>query len=136
MGERRSMSTSGTLNGKVALVTGGGRGIGKACALALAKAGADTIVCSRTPKEVKKVADEIRALSRKGLALTCDVTDTAQVQTMAEGLIDQFGAIDILVNNAGLGRSHRFLDHPDDLWYQMLAINLTSVYHVTKAFVP
>ncbi len=124
------------LNGKVALVTGGGRGIGQACAGALAEAGADVVVCSRTENEINVVAEKIRSIGRRSLALVCDVAEAAQVRRMADEVIGQFGAVEILVNNAGLGRSHRFIDHPDELWDQMLAINLTSVYSVTKAFVP
>ncbi len=130
------MSVSDTLNGKVALVTGSGRGIGRACAVAMASAGADVAVCSRTAGEIDEVAGDIRVIGRKALAVTCDVTDAAQVQRMAGEVIGQFGVVDILVNNAGLGRSHRFADHPDELWHQLLAVNLTSVYYVTKAFVP
>jgi NAD(P)-dependent dehydrogenase (short-subunit alcohol dehydrogenase family) len=125
-----------TLNGKVALVTGGGRGIGEACAVALAEAGADVAVCSRSSGEIDVVAGRIRAMGRRSQAVVCDVTDADQVRRMAEEVNSQFGPVEILVNNAGLGRSHRFVDHPDELWSQMLAINLTSVYYVTKAFVP
>ena len=124
------------LNGKIALVTGGGRGIGEACAVALAEAGADVVVCSRSSGEVDVVAEKIRALGRRALPVVCDVTDGDQVRRMADQANDQFGAVEILVNNAGLGRSHRFVDHPDELWDQMLAVNLTGVYYVTKAFVP
>jgi NAD(P)-dependent dehydrogenase (short-subunit alcohol dehydrogenase family) len=125
-----------TLNGKIALVTGGGRGIGKACAVALAEAGADVAVCSRSPGEIDVVAGKIRAMGRRALAVVCDVTDAEQVRRMAEEVNSQFEAVEILVNNAGLGRSHRFVDHPDELWDQTLAVNLTSVYRVTKAFAP
>jgi len=125
-----------TLNGKIALVTGGGRGIGEACAVALAEAGADVAVCSRSPIEIDVVAEKIRATGRRALAVVCDVTDACQVRRMAEEVNSQFGFVGILVNNAGLGRSHRFVDHPDELWDRMLAVNLTSAYHVSKAFLP
>jgi NAD(P)-dependent dehydrogenase (short-subunit alcohol dehydrogenase family) len=125
-----------TLNNKIALVTGGGRGIGEACAVALAEAGADVAVCSRSSAEITAVAEKIRAMGRRALAVVCDVTDAWQVRRMAEEVNSQFGAVEVLVNNAGLGRSHRFLDHPDELWDQMLAVNLTSVYHVARTFVP
>ncbi|MBO0858015.1 MAG: SDR family oxidoreductase [Chloracidobacterium sp.] len=125
-----------TLNGKIALVTGGGRGIGKACAVALAEAGADVVVCSRSSGEIDAVAGRIRTAGRRALAMVCDVTDADQVGRMAEEAHSKFGAVEILVNNAGLGRSHRFIDHPDELWDRMLALNLTSAYRVTKAFVP
>jgi NAD(P)-dependent dehydrogenase (short-subunit alcohol dehydrogenase family) len=124
------------LNGKIALVTGGGRGIGEACAVALAEAGADVAVCSRSPGEIDAVAGRVREAGRRALAVVCDVTDAGQVRRMAEEAYSQLGPVEILVNNAGLGRSHRFVDHPDELWDLTLAVNLTSVYQVTKAFVP
>jgi NAD(P)-dependent dehydrogenase (short-subunit alcohol dehydrogenase family) len=130
------MEEMNTLNGKIALITGGGRGIGEACALALAEAGADVAVCSRSSSEIGVVAEKIRAMGRIALAVVCDVTDAEQVQRMAEEVGSHFGNVEILVNNAGLGRSHRFVDHPDELWNQMLAVNLTSVYRVTRAFLP
>jgi len=124
------------LNNKIALVTGGGRGIGEACAVALAASGADVVVCSRSSAEINVVAEKIRGMGRMALAVVCDVTDAGQVRRMAEEVESQFGAVEVLVNNAGLGRSHRFVDHPDELWDQLLAVNLTSVYRVTRAFVP
>src|SRR5262249_45382749 len=137
MGSREKlMNTANALNGKIALVTGGGGGIVEAAAVALAEAGADVVVCSRSPGEIEIVAEKIRAMNRRSLAVVCDVTDADQVRRMAEEAHSQFGAVEILVNNAGLGRSHRFVDHPDEFWDQMMAVNLTSVYYVTKAFVP
>src|SRR5262245_28949980 len=120
-----------SLSGKIALVTGAGRGIGEACAVALAEAGADVAVCSRSSAEIDAVAGRIRETGRRALAVVCDVTDADRVRHMAEEVNSQFGAVEILVNNAGLGRSHRFVDHPDELWDQMLAVNLSSAYHVT-----
>src|SRR5215470_9935013 len=90
----------------------------------------------RSSGEIDAVAEKIRTTGRRALAVVCDVTEADQVRRMAEELNSQFGAVEILVNNVGLGRSHRFVDHPDELWDQMLAVNLTSVYRVTKAFVP
>src|SRR5262245_52951125 len=106
------------LNNKIALVTGGGRGIGEACAVALAEAGADVAVCSRSSAEINAVAEKICATGRRAMAVVCDVTDAGQVRRMAEEVGSKFGAVEILVNNAGLGRSHRFVDHPDELWDQ------------------
>lgn len=130
------MNKAGALNGKTALVTGGGRGIGAACAIALAEAGADVVICSRSGDEIDAVAEKIRDLGVMAMAVVCDVTDAEQVRRMADEVWEDMGMVGILVNNAGLGRSHRFVDHPDELWDQMLAVNLTSVYRVTKAFVP
>jgi NAD(P)-dependent dehydrogenase (short-subunit alcohol dehydrogenase family) len=82
------------------------------------------------------VAGEIKALGRRSLAISSDVTNVAEVLQLAQAVQDEFGGIDILVNNAGTAKSHKFINHPDELWDEMLAVNLTSVYLVTKAFVP
>src|SRR5437588_11479982 len=125
-----------TLTGRRAVVTGAGRGIGRSIALALAGAGADVAVTARTASELEQLVAGIQAMGRQSLGVPCDVTDSEQVQSMATTLIAGLGGIDILVNNAGNAGSHKFLNHPDDLWQRMLSVNLTSVYYVTKAFVP
>lgn len=122
-----------TLTGKRAVVTGAGRGIGRSIALALAQAGADVAVTARTASELEQLADQIQAMGCKSFVIPCDVTDGEQVQRMAKTCTESLGGIDILVNNAGNASSHKFLNHPDDLWQRMLSINLTSVYLVTKA---
>jgi NAD(P)-dependent dehydrogenase (short-subunit alcohol dehydrogenase family) len=118
------------------VVTGAGRGIGRAVALALARAGADVAVTARTMSDLQSVAGEIEGLGRRCVVLKCDVTDAEAVRTMSERVLLALGGIDILVNNAGRGESHAFKGHPDELWHRMIAVNLTSVYYVTKAFVP
>lgn len=123
------------LKGRRALVTGGSKGIGRSTALALALAGADVVVSARHLPELEAVAEEIEALGRRSLAITCDVTDSEQVQRLSADVVESWGGIDILVNNAGLAKSHKFLGHSDELWHQLIAINLTSVYYVTKAVV-
>jgi NAD(P)-dependent dehydrogenase (short-subunit alcohol dehydrogenase family) len=124
------------LAGKRVVVTGAGRGIGHSIALALAQAGADVAVTARTASDLEQLVAEISGMGRKGLAVSCDVTSLEQVQSMAATAISGLGGVDILVNNAGNAGSHKFLNHPDDLWHRMLSVNLTSVYYVTKAFVP
>lgn len=124
------------LAGRRAVVTGAGRGIGRSIALALAGAGADLAVTARTTTDLEQLASDIRAMGRTSLVTSCDVTDPQQVQSMADTFLDGLGGIDILVNNAGNAGSHKFLNHPDELWHRMLAVNLTSVYYVTKAFAP
>ncbi len=131
-----SSENSHLLAGKRAVVTGAGRGIGRSIALALAQAGANVAVTARTPPEIERLVVEIQAMGRKSLAISCDVTDPEQVTHMATTLIDGLGGVDILVNNAGNAGSHKFLNHPDELWHRMLSVNLTSIYYVTKAFVP
>jgi len=124
------------LAGKRAIVTGAGKGIGRSIALALARAGADVAVTARTASDLEILVGEIRALGRTAVAVTCDVTDVDQVQHMATTLLEGLGGLDILVNNAGNAESHKMLDHPDELWHRMLAVNLTGVYYVCKALLP
>lgn len=123
------------LTGKRALITGATRGIGRSIALALSAAGADVVVISRSEADVGALAAEIARLGSRCLGVSCDVTNPDQVTTMADTVIDTVGGVDILVNNAGNAGSAKFANHPDELWHRMLAINLTSVYYVTKAFV-
>jgi 7-alpha-hydroxysteroid dehydrogenase len=92
-----------TLTGKVALVTGGGRGIGRATALALAGYGADVAVLARSADELEEVATEVRRRGRRGLALPCDVTDAAACRAAVARTVAELGRLDILVNNAGGG---------------------------------
>src|SRR6266496_3210517 len=131
-----SSENSPLLAGKRAVVTGAGRGIGRSIALALAQAGANVAVTARTSSEIEQLVAEIQELDRKSMAVPCDVTDPGQVTHMATTLIEGLGGVDILVNNAGNAGSHKFLNHPDELWHRMLSVNLTSVYYVTRAFTP
>jgi NAD(P)-dependent dehydrogenase (short-subunit alcohol dehydrogenase family) len=118
------------------VVTGASRGIGRSVALALALAGADVAVTARTESELEALAEEIRGLGRQALPVACDVTDQAQVQRMADTVYLGLQRVDILVNNAGASGSSKFITHDDELWHRMLAMNMTSVYYVTKAFAP
>ncbi len=127
---------SSTLTGRRALVTGGSKGIGRAIALALAEAGADVAVSARNLPELETVAAEIQAMGRQSLVITCDVTSPEQIRQMSSTVVAGLGGIDILVNNAGMAQSHKFLDHPDELWHQLIAVNLNSVYYVSKAVIP
>jgi NAD(P)-dependent dehydrogenase (short-subunit alcohol dehydrogenase family) len=124
------------LAGKRAVVTGASRGIGREIALALTRAGADVVVSARTEGDITALAGEIEALGRQAWAIPCDVTDPASVERMAAEAWRATGGVDVLVNNAGASGSHKFAGHPDELWHRMLAINLTGVYYVCKAFVP
>ncbi len=132
MGQEQHLS----LAGKRAVVTGAGRGIGRSIALALAQEGANVAVSSRTASDLETLVQEIKVLGRKAVAIACDVTDQEQVTNLASVALNGLGGLDILVNNAGNAGSHKFLDHPDELWHQMLAVNLTSVYSVSKTFIP
>lgn len=124
------------LAGRRAVVTGAGRGIGRAIALALAQAGADVGVTARTASDLELLVTDIQTMGRQSLWAVCDVTDPEQVHDMASAFTAGLSGVDILVNNAGNAQTHKFLNHPDELWHHMIALNLTSVYYVTKAFLP
>ncbi len=117
---------------RVAFVTGGGRGIGRAVALGYAREGADVIVAARTPAEVDAVAGEVRALGRRALAVACDVSDEAQVRSAVQQGLDEFGRVDILVNNAGVASLRPIHGLPLSGWERTLAVNLTGTFLCTK----
>lgn len=121
------------LQGKVALITGGGRGIGRTIALSFAHEGADIAVTARTQTEIDAVAGEVAALGRQSFAVSCDVTEKASVDRMAAAVQERFGRVDLLVNNAGTGRSAPFFKTDLAMWNDMLALNATSMYLVTQA---
>ena len=89
------------LSGKTAVVTGGGSGLGRQMAEGLAECGANVVLCARTVERCEEVAEELRALGVRALALACDVRDPAQVQAVVDAAVAEFGTVDILVNNAG-----------------------------------
>ncbi len=120
------------LENKFALVTGGGRGLGRAIALAFADAGVDVAVASRTREDVEAVAQEIRAKSRRALALQADVSDSALVANMVEATRKEFGTIDILVNSAGMGWSTRVVETSDADWEKIIATNLTGTFYACR----
>ena len=130
------------LEGKVAVVTGASRGIGKAIALALAREGADVVVAARTeetgplPGTIHKTAAEIRTLGRRTLAIKTDVTKEEQVAEMASRTLEQFGRIDILVNNAGINVPDSVLDISVKRWDLIIAVNLRGIFLCTKAVLP
>ena len=121
---------------RVALVTGGGRGIGRAIALAFAKEGARVAVTARTETELDAVAAEIRALGREALAVPCDVGERAQVDDAVRRVADGLGPVEILVNNAGIAVSAKLQDTDDALWERHLRVNLTGAFLVTRAVLP
>ena len=124
------------LEGKVALVTGAGKNLGKVIGLALAEAGADVAVASRTPSEIQKVAEEIREKGRKALPIPLDVTDSAQVEGAVRQVVSEFGRIDILVNNAAVRSSKTLLELSEAEWRAVIDTNLTGAFLCCKAVGP
>lgn len=124
------------LAGKTALVTGGGRGIGRAIAVALAREGCHVGIADVLADNAREVAAEVEALGVKGLPLTVDLTRRVEVEAMTERALAQFGQIDVLVSNAGWDRMGLFLDTDEDTWDRIIAVNLKAMLYVCKAVLP
>ncbi|HEX9187424.1 MAG TPA: SDR family NAD(P)-dependent oxidoreductase [Vicinamibacteria bacterium] len=122
-----------SIEGRVALVTGGGRGIGRAIALALARAGSHVAVCARTVPEIEAVAAEVKALGRRTFFFPLDVSDRAQLAHAPRTVAAALGPVDILVNNAGLHGSAPVQKIGDADWDAVLAVNLTAPVLLTRA---
>ena len=124
------------LDGQVAVVTGGGRGIGEAIALGMAEAGADIVVAARRTNEIEMVAEKVRALGRKALAITTDMMDVEQVQALADQTFKDMGGLSCWVGNAG-GADDRvprtFLEMPERQWDFQLNLNLKAVWTGAQA---
>jgi NAD(P)-dependent dehydrogenase (short-subunit alcohol dehydrogenase family) len=120
------------LDNKVALITGGGRGLGRAIALAFADAGADVAVASRTREQLDEVAQAIAAKGRRALAVEADVSDSASVARMVAATRAEFGRIDILVNSAGVGWAEKLVDMSDDTWTWIIETNLSGVFYCCR----
>jgi NAD(P)-dependent dehydrogenase (short-subunit alcohol dehydrogenase family) len=124
------------LGGRVAIVTGGGQGIGRATALELARLGADVVVAELNPEAAERTAQEVRGLGRKALALPTDVTRRADLAAMAERTRRELGRIDVLVNNAGIYRAAATLDVTEEHWDAIMTINAKAVFFASAAVLP
>lgn len=124
------------LSDSVVFITGGGKGIGRAVAMAFARAGADVAVCGRDAEALDDTAREIEALGRRALAVPADVTDEYQVNGAVAHAIDTLGGIDILVNNAGRFLTMPFVEMTAEDWDDVLGVNLRGMFLVCKAVVP
>jgi 3-oxoacyl-[acyl-carrier protein] reductase len=122
------------LEHQIAIVTGAGRGIGRAIALKFAGEGADVVCVSRTAENSEKVAGEVRALGRQAWAHAVDVSDAAAVNAAAEKISEECGRVDILVNNAGVTRDGLLMRMSDADWDAVLNTNLKGAFLFTKAF--
>jgi 3-hydroxybutyrate dehydrogenase len=126
------------LQNRIALITGGGRGIGRAIALAFASEGAQVAVAARTLEQLEQVASEIaEQFSTKALPVICDVSDVVSVENLFKDVAERFGrGPDILVNNAGIAESAVLVQTDDDLWDRHLAVNLSGTFYCTRAALP
>jgi NAD(P)-dependent dehydrogenase (short-subunit alcohol dehydrogenase family) len=120
------------LDGDVAIVTGGGVGLGRAIALGLAEAGADVVVAGRRKAPLESVRKEVEALGRAGLTVPTDVSSPADQDTLVQAVMDRFGHIDILVNNAGVTHRAPAVDFPDEEWQRVIDVNLTAVFQLCR----
>lgn len=122
-----------SLENKVAIVTGGSRGIGRAIALGFAEAGADVVVASRTLDDLEKVVQEIEALGRRALAVQTDIAIKSDVDSMVAKTLEKFGTIDILVNNAAINIMRPIIDLRDDGWDKVMNVGLKGYYLCSQA---
>jgi len=124
-----------SLEGKVAIVTGGSRGIGRVIALGFAEAGANVVVCSRTLTDLEKVAEEIEALGRRSLAVETNIAVKSEVDNLVEKTLEKFGTIDILVNNAAVNIMRPLTELREDGWDKVMNVGLKGYYLCSQAVV-
>jgi 3-oxoacyl-[acyl-carrier protein] reductase len=124
------------LKNKNALITGAGKGIGKAIAIALAKEGVNVILVSRTQADVDQLAAETTALGVKSLALSADVSDINSINSAVEKAFAEFKSIDILINNAGIAAFGNFMTLEPTEWEKIIQVNLMGTYYTTRAVLP
>ena len=124
------------LKNKNALITGAGKGIGKAVAIALAKEGVNVILLARTQSDLDEVAQEVKAHGVKALTVIADVADINSVNTAVEKAFSEFKTIDILINNAGIAAFGKFLELEPKDWENIIQVNLMGTYYVTRAILP
>jgi 7-alpha-hydroxysteroid dehydrogenase len=124
------------LDDRVALVTGAGRGIGEGCALAFAEAGADVVVTARTPEQIEAVADRVRGMGRRALAVPCDVNEGEQLSNVVEAALEEFDRVDVLVNNAGGFPPRPALQTSEKAFEAALHFNVTSAFLLSTLLIP
>lgn len=125
-----------SLKNKNALITGAGKGIGKAIALALAEEGTNVILLARTTTDLEQTAAQAQAFGVKTLVLTANIADINSVNQAVEKAIAEFKTIDILINNAGIGKFGKFLDLTPEVFENIIKVNLFGIYYATRAVLP
>jgi 7-alpha-hydroxysteroid dehydrogenase len=130
------MMNSFSMEDRVALVTGAGKGIGRGIALGMAEAGADIVLASRTLADVEATAELARQLGRRAVAIECDVTDRAQLERLASKAVEAFGCVDVLVNNAGGAPHVPLLRTSEAVFEHALRFNVTQAFLLTRLLVP
>lgn len=125
-----------SLKGKVALVTGAGKGIGKAVAIALAKEGVHVGIMARTESDLQSVAEKIRSEGVKASIVTADISNREAVESAVAKVVGELGEINILINNAGTAKFGKFLELSPDEWEFQVKVNLFGTYYVTRAVLP
>jgi len=124
------------LDGKVAIVTGASRGIGAACATAMAEVGADVVIAARSKETLEQVVDTIEGMGRKAVAIACDLDELANMQRLVDAAVSDLGGLDIVVNNVGGSMPQPFLDTSLHTFEEALHFNVTTAFQLTKLAVP
>ena len=124
------------LDGKTAVITGAGRGIGRAIALAFAREGCDVALAARSVDELEATRRLVAETGRRALAVRCDVAELESVTAMAQTVLAEFDRVDVLVNNAGYGRFRPFVELTDEEFVRTIDVNLTGAFRCIKAFLP
>jgi NAD(P)-dependent dehydrogenase (short-subunit alcohol dehydrogenase family) len=122
-----------SLKGKVAIVTGGGRGLGEQIAIGFAEAGANVVVCSRRVEACEEVSGKLKEIGVDSLALKCDITNPEDVKNVVEQTVEKFGRIDILVNNSGASWGAPAEEMPLEAWQKVLNVNVTGTFLMSQA---
>jgi len=125
------------LDGKTAVVTGAGRGLGQQMAMALAEAGVDVVCAARTKEQIEVTAEAIRGMGRRAIAVPTDVRDSSKCDSLVKACVEEFGGIDIMLSNAGIGdargQTSELWDVTDDDWHDTIDVNLSSAFYCARA---
>jgi NAD(P)-dependent dehydrogenase (short-subunit alcohol dehydrogenase family) len=123
------------MEGRVAVITGGGSGIGRGSALVLARHGADVVLAGRRLEPLKSTVSEVEALGRRAVAVPTDVTNADECRALVDATLAEFGRLDVLLNNAGGGETKSIMKWTDEEWHQVLDLNLSSAWYLSRAAV-